>query len=112
LTAPIRLNSAEGLRHPIALGWRDPTTVAVLVRPSSTTTRLVLVSCDGASDLSGFEPSADTLFDAGTSLAASPGGPMALYVGASSGEIHALTVQGRWQLDAVDAGISAPTFVG
>jgi hypothetical protein len=112
LTDPIRLNSAENLRHPVALGGRAPTTVAVLVRPSATTTRLALVSCDGASDLSGFEPTVDTLFDEGTSLAASPGGPMALYVGARSGEIHALTAQGRWQLDAVDAGISAPTFVG
>ncbi len=112
LTAPIRLSSTEGLRHPVGVGWRDPTTVAVLVRPSATTTRLVLVPSDGASDLVGFEPSVDTLFDSGTALAASPGGPMALYVGARNGQIHALTAQGRWQFDAVEAGISAPTFVG
>ena len=112
LTRPIELTPTPGLRHPVRLGWRDPTTVAVMTRPTATTTRLVLVPADGATDLAGFEPPVDTLFDRGVSLAASPGGPMALNVAVRSGQIHALNAAGRWELDAVDAGIREPTFVG
>ena len=112
LQAPTDLTGPTGLRRPVQVGWRDPTTVAVLTRPTATTTRLLLFSCDGASELAGFQPSVDTLFDRGTGLAASPGGPMALFVAAHGGQIHALSAAGRWEFDAVDAGIRAPTFVG
>jgi len=112
LTHPLELATAADLRQPVGLGWRDPTTIAVLTRPSAATTRVVLVSCDGASKVADFEPGVDTLFDRGVALAASPGGPRALYVAALSGVIHAMTIQGRWEPDAVDTGIRAPTFVG
>ena len=116
--APVRLTqaeplpTAEPLREVRELGWRDPTTVAVLTRPNATTSRVVLVACDGSSRLASFDGAVDVLFDTGLGLAASPGEPTALVVGTRSGRLHALDLQGRWEFDTVEAGIRAPAFVG
>jgi hypothetical protein len=116
--APVRLTpaeplpTAEPLRDVRELGWRDPTTVAVLTRPSGTTSQVVLVACDGSSGLTSFDAGVDVLFDNGHGLAASPGEPTALVVGTGGGRLHALDLQGRWEFDTVEAGLRAPAFVG
>lgn len=115
---PVRLTAArpmsvpqrlEGVRQ---LGWRDPTTVAVLTRPSATTSEVVLASADGSSGHVTLDSTLDVLFEPGVGLAASPGGPMALMVAARRGRVHELDPQGRWDLDFVAAGLRAPAFAG
>ena len=116
--APLRLTAAEPLPTPDplrqvrGLGWRDPTTVAVLTRPSRTTSQVVLVACDGSSRLATFNPAVDVLYDSATALAASPGEPLALLLATRGGRWHTLDVQGRWQSEPVAAGLRAPAFVG
>ncbi len=112
LTEPSRLTSPEPLTRVRALGWRDPTTVAALTRPSSTTTQVVPVACDGSSAAIELDPPVDVLFDRGVALAASPGGRSALMVGTRDGTLHALDPQGRWDFDVGPSGLRAPTFVG
>jgi hypothetical protein len=94
------------------VGWRDPTTVAVLSRPSRTTTEVVLASIDGSSGPIDLDSALDVLFQPGTSMAALPGPAVALYVASRDGGVHALDVQGRWDLDAVPPGLRLPGFVG
>lgn len=116
--SPVRLTAAQPLPTPEplpgvrAVGWRDPTTVAVLSRPTSSTSKVVLVACDGSSRLATFDPAVDELFHRATALAASPGGPMALVVATSNGRLQTLDVQGRWESQTVEAGLRAPAFVG
>ena len=112
LTAAQPLPAPEPLRDVRAVGWRDPTTVAVLSRPSGITSKVVLVACDGSSRLATFDPAVDELFHSATALAASPGGPMALVVAVSNGRLQTLDVQGRWESQAAEAGLRAPAFVG
>ena len=120
---PVRLTPAAPLptSRPLVdvagLGWRDPTTVAVLTRPSDTSSEVVLASVDGSSgrvppeDVDG-EGSIDVLFDEGVDLAASPGGPLALVVGVGGGVLHGLGEDGRWNLDVGPVPLRVPTFVG
>jgi hypothetical protein len=94
------------------LAWRDPTTIAVLLRPTSTTSEVLLISPDGSAGFIELDASPDVLFDVAVALTASPGGPTALVVATRSGRLHALDATGRWDLDAVEAGLRAPAFVG
>lgn len=116
--APLRLSWArplsvpQPLRAAQAIGWRDPTTVAVLTRPSSGTSAIELVSADGSSGLVNLAPAVDVLFDRGTGLAASPGGPLALAVSTRSGRTYELDPQGRWELGSVREGLTLPTYAG
>ena len=115
---PVRLGSArlvtagQPLSGVRGLAWRDPSTIAVLVRPTSTTSEIVLVPCDGSAGFLDLDPAVDVLFDVAVGLAASPGGPTALMVATRAGQLHALDAAGRWVLGAVDRGLRAPTFVG
>jgi hypothetical protein len=106
------LPSEHGLRDVRGLAWRDPATVAVLTRPSMRTSGIELVSCDGSSRLINLTPPVDVLFDRGTSLAASPGGPLALAVATVAGRTYELDPEGRWELGSVREGLAAPTYVG
>ena len=116
--APVRLTPAQRLPTQVPLrrvrgvGWRDPTTVAVLTRSSRSSSQVVLVAADGSSRLAPFDPATDELFEAATGLAASPGGPTALVVATRRGRLHGLDVQGRWEPEPVEAGFRAPAFVG
>ncbi len=112
LTAARRVPTASPLAPVQGIGWRDPTTLAVLTRPSATTSEVVLASTDGASGTVDLEPAVDVLYDDGVGLAASPGGPMALLVASADGRLHELDVQGRWKLDAVPGKLRAPAFAG
>jgi hypothetical protein len=94
------------------VGWRDPTTVAVLIRPARTTSEVVLASADGSSGDLLLDSALDVLFEPGVSLATSPATPITLLVAARDGGLHALDVQGRWDLDAVPTGLRLPSFVG
>ncbi len=115
---PVRLTRAVELATPLPLeggrdlGWRDPTTVAVLTRPTDSTSQVVLTAVDGSSGSVGPVSTTDVLFDAGVALAASPGDPVALVVRTRSGGLHALDLQGRWDFDSGEAGLRAPAFVG
>jgi hypothetical protein len=112
LTGSVELATPQPLEGGRDLGWRDPTTVAVLTRPSDTTSQLALASIDGSSESVGPGTPTDVLFDAGVALAASPGDPVALVVRTRSGGLHALDLQGRWDFDSGDEGLRAPAFVG
>lgn len=112
LTRPVGLASPGPLEGGADLGWRDPTTVAVLTRPTDSTSEVALAAIDGSSGSVGPVTPTDVLFDAGVALAASPGDPVALVVRTRSGGLHALDLQGRWDFDAGEAGLRAPAFVG
>ena len=112
LTTPVELATAQPLDGGSDLGWRDPTTVAVLTRPTDSTSQVALAAIDGSSGSVGPVSSTDVLFDAGVAIAASPGDPVALVVRTRSGGLHALDLQGRWDFDAGEAGLRAPAFVG
>ncbi len=112
LTSPLRLGTPDPLSTVVALGWRDPTTVAALTRPSRSTSQVVLVAIDGSSASVALEESVDLLFEAGVGLAASPGGRTALMVTTKDGSLHALNAQGRWDFDVAAPGLRAATFVG
>ena len=112
LTGPQRMSTPQPLVRVQDVAWRDPTTVAVLTRPSRTTSEVVLASADGSSGPIDLDSALDVLFEPGVSLAASPGAPLALMVAARDGGVHALDVQGRWDLDIVSNGLRVPVFVG
>lgn len=116
--APLRLTPARQVALPTQLsdvrdvGWRDPTTIAVLQHASPTTSEVLLASVDGSSGRIDLDARVDVLFDKVTWLASSPAPPTPLLVATSGGRVHALDAQGRWDLDALDPGMRAPTFVG
>ncbi len=112
LTDPVTLGTPRPLTGVTGVGWRDPTTVAVLTRPSDTSSEVVLASVDGSSGTVPGEESVDVLFDEGLSLSASPGGPLALVVGAGDGLVHRLDDEGRWDLDVAPVPLRVPTYVG
>jgi hypothetical protein len=112
LTPPQQVPTAQPLVRVQDVGWRDPTTVAVLTRPARTTSEVVLASADGSSGDLLLDSTLDVLFEPGVSLAASPATPVTLLVAARDGGLHALEVQGRWDLDAVPSGLRLPSFVG
>ena len=112
LTPPQRVATPQPLLRVQDVGWRDPTTVAVLIRPARTTSEVVLASADGSSRDLRLDSALDVLFEPGVSLAASPATPITLLVAARDGGLHALDVQGRWDLDAVPTGLRLPGFVG
>lgn len=111
-TALQPLPSEHRLQDARGLGWRDPATLAVLTHPSPRTSGVELVSCDGSSRLVNLAPPVDVLFDRGTGLAASPGGPIALAVSTRAGRTYQLDVQGRWELGSIREGLGLPTYVG
>ena len=112
VTPPRELSTPEPLVRVQDVGWRDPTTVAVLSRPSRTTTEVVLASTDGSSGPIDLDSDLDVLFQPGVSMASAPGPTLALYVAARDGGVHGLDVQGRWDLDTVQPGLRLPGFVG
>jgi hypothetical protein len=112
LTAPRVIRMSTPLQRVRDVGWRDPVTVAVLTRPSPRTSQVVLAACDGSSAAVPSSAAVDVLFDEGVSLAASPGGPVALMVATADGSLHALNAQGRWDFDVAPRDLGSPTFVG
>lgn len=112
LTRPLPMSTPQPLLRVQDVGWRDPTTVAVLTRPSRTTSVVVLASADGSSGPINLDSALDVLFERGVSMAASPATPMGLVVAARDGGVHALDVQGRWDLDAVPSGLRLPVYAG
>ena len=112
LTQPREMSAPQPLLRVQDVGWRDPTTVAVLTRPSRTTSAVVLASADGSSGPISLDSALDVLFERGVSLAASPATPPALVVASRDGGVHALDVQGRWDLDAEPSGLRLPAYVG
>jgi hypothetical protein len=112
LTRAVELPAAVRLDGGRAVGWRDPTTVAVLTRPSDSTSQVVLSSVDGSSESVSPVASTDVLFDVGVELATSPGDPVALVVRTRAGRLHALDLQGAWDFNSSSPGLRAPAFVG
>ena len=116
--APLQLTRAQPLttEAPLTrvrgLSWRDPTTVAVLTRPSRTNSEVLLAACDGSSSSVGLDAAVDVLFARGTGMAASPGGPTALVVVTADGLLHQLDESGRWELGGGPAGLRIPAYVG
>jgi Lipoprotein LpqB beta-propeller domain len=112
LTPAQPVSTGVALTRPVSLGWRDPTTLAVLTRPAPRVGRVVLVPCDGATSLPAPRPRVDDFPGRARTLLASPGGPTALLLWDRQRRLHALDPQGSWDLDAVQPGLRAPTFVG
>lgn len=112
LTRAQPLTTAAPLVRVRGLGWRDPSTVAVLTRPSRATSEVLLAACDGSTSAVGLEAAIDVLFARGATMAASPGGPTALVVLTADGQLHQLDVGGRWVLGAGPAGLRLPAYVG
>lgn len=112
LTRAQPVATAAPMTRPRSVGWRDPTTIAVLTRPSRTTSQVVLAGCDGSPASAPLQPSVGLFFGAARAVVSSPGGPMALLLAGPQGRLHALDPQGRWDLDVVEPGLRTPTFVG
>jgi hypothetical protein len=111
LTRPRTLPTTSPLRRTRGIGWWSPTAVAVMTRPSAFSTRVQLLPTDQSSVAVSAAGRLDLLFEAGRSMAASPGGPKTLLVAATQGETHELGADGRWaEVDLPD--MTAPTFVG
>ena len=112
LTAPRPLTATAPLTDVRGLSWRDPTTVAVLTRPSRNTSEVLLAACDGSSASVGLDAAVDVLFAPGTGIAASPGGPTALVVTTADGRLEQLDEGGRWVPGGGPTGLRTPAFVG
>jgi hypothetical protein len=110
LTRPRTLTTTSPLRSIRGVGWWSPTAVAVMTRPSDFSTRVQLLPTDQSSVAVSASGRLDLLFEAGTTMAASPGGPKTLLVAAEAGT-HELGADGRWtEVDLPE--LRAPTFVG
>jgi hypothetical protein len=118
LGAPLRLDFARTLpapitlRRPRAIGWWDPTTVAVMTRPSGFSTRVQLLPTDGATVAATGAPRLDLLFESGQTMAASPGSPQSLLVGDAEGNVFDLGDDGRWAAVALPGLLRATTYAG
>jgi hypothetical protein len=111
LTRPRTLATTSPLRRTRGIGWWSPTAVAVMTRPSAFSTRVQLLPTDQSSVAVSAAGRLDLLFEAGQSMAASPGGPKTLLVSTAQGETHELGADGRWsEVDLPD--MAAHTFVG
>ncbi len=117
LGAPARLAFARtlpapnALLNPRAVGWWDPTTVAVMTRPSGFSTRVQLLPTDGSTVATSGAPRLDLLFEEGQSMASSPGSPQSLLVTGPDG-VFDLGGDGRWAELVLPAELRATTFVG
>ena len=118
LGAPLRLAFARTLpapntlRRPRAIGWWDPTTIAVMTRPSGFSTRVQLLPTDGATVAATGAPRVDLLFESGRTMATSPGSPQNLLVGDGNGIVFDLGADGRWATVALPGELRAATYVG
>ncbi len=112
LTPARPVTTAEPLNRVRDVGWRDPTTVAVLTRPSRTTSQVLLAAVDGSTASVGLQATIDLLFASGVSLAVSPGGPTALVVATADQQLQELDPVGRWLPGDVPAGLRIPAYVG
>lgn len=112
LTRAQPVSTGVSLTRPVSLGWRDPTSVAVLTRPARGVGRVVLLPADGATSLPAPRTRVEDFPGEVRTILASPGGPTALLLWDREGGLHALDVQGSWELDAIEPGLRAPTFVG
>jgi hypothetical protein len=112
LTRPQPLTTGAPLVRVRGLSWRDPSMVAVLTRPSRTTSEVLLAACDGSTSAVGLDAAVDVLFARGTTMAASPGGPTALVVVTADGQLHQLDVGGRWVVGGGPTGLRIPAYVG
>ncbi len=112
LTRARPVSSGVTLTRPVSLGWVDPVTVAVLTTPARRLGRVVLVPADGATTLPSPRRRIDDFTAAVRTLVASPGGPQALLLWDARGRLHGLDAAGSWNLDVIERGLRAPTFVG
>ena len=112
LTPARPVTTAEPLIRVLDVGWRDPTTVAALTRPSRTTSQVLLAAVDGSTASVGLQVPIDVLFARGVSLAASPGGPTALMVATVDQQLQELDPVGRWLPGDGSTGLRIPTYVG
>jgi hypothetical protein len=112
LTRPLPVSTGVTLARPVSLGWRDPTSLAVLTRPAPRVGRVVLLPSDGATTLPTPRTRIDDFPGRVRTLLASPGGPTALLLWDRQGGLDALDPQGSWDVDAIEPGLRAPTFVG
>jgi hypothetical protein len=92
------------------LAWRGPAALAVLVRPTATTSRLLAVELDGSS-----EPEQDLDVDlfAGRAVhLVSSAGRAPLLVGGADGRFFGLSQGAHWKRVQIKAGLRALTYPG
>lgn len=112
LTRPVQVPTGAPWRGVRDIAWRDPTTVAALTRPTRGTSQVQLAAVDGSSEFGALSTAPGLLFARGLSMAASPGAPLELVVSSRGGRVHALTLQGRWELDVVMPGLRDLAYPG
>ncbi|HEX5090908.1 MAG TPA: hypothetical protein VFV89_24065, partial [Nocardioides sp.] len=100
------------LRGLVDLGWRDTTTLAVLVRPDRVSSRVLAVPVDGQRASGALLEDSDVLFGRAVAMAASPE-PEQVRVTTTGGDHYVLSPPGRWRLVPGDrAPLRSPTYVG
>ena len=112
LRAARRIRTAYPLPPVVEIGWKDPQTVAALVRRDALSSRLLAVPVDGQRESGVLSGDSDVLFGTAIDLAVSPVDGEALVVTAE-GQLQVLSEQGRWRLDTeTGSPLRSPTFVG
>jgi hypothetical protein len=93
------------------VAWRSPASLAVLVRPSPESSRLVMAEVDGSWDP---DQSFDVDLFAGRAvrLVSSPTSRVPVFLGTTAGRFYALSPGGHWAPAGIRAGLRALTYVG
>lgn len=111
LSAPRRVRTALPLRRVQELGWRDPQTLAVLVRRDALSSRVLGVPVDGQAVSRVLAEDSDVLFGTAVDLAVSPVDGTTV-VRTRGGTMHVMSEQGRWRADSRIPPLRSLTFVG
>jgi len=94
------------------VAWRSPASLAVLVRPSADSSRLLVVEVDGSSDP---EQNLDVDLFAGRAerLVSSAAAPTRLLIGTRAGRFYSLSASGQWlPVARIKPGLQALTYAG
>ena len=94
------------------LAWRTPSSVAVLVSPSSGASQLLAVKVDGSAAPEEVNTNAEVFRDDALRLVTSPAVGAPLYIGTATGQLFSLASTGRWTGTNIRPGLVAPVFVG
>ncbi len=93
------------------LGWRTPTSLMVLTRPSRDTSLLVVVRVDGSRDTGAGADEVEPFGGRAVQLVSAPTPGTPVLLGVADGRLFELRQQG-WTQTSVRPGLRAPTFVG
>jgi hypothetical protein len=95
----------------LAVGWRDPMSLVVLVGGDRQRSRVLVVPVDGQVESRTLNDDSDVLFGRPVAMAADPV-TGDVRVTTSPAAVHVLTGEGRWQDAERETPLRLPTFVG